>query len=722
MASRDLDSAIVLTKGLTVTGRVVDAAGRPVKGAKAIVGTTPRTPALDRDDERTGRVRPGELRRRPDDRHGRRPRASRHELRKVQVAERRPHPWPSRSRSRDAILRGKVVDLDGKPVAGAFFGADTWRGHRSMVPGQHRGDGRFEWRSAPKDVVLYSAGNYGYMSSRNVPMTASDKEQVITLYPELVIAGRVTDAETGRPVTRFRVVRGQKYPVRKQTDWAENEAVEVTGGRYTVRFNEPCEGFFVRVEAPGYQPAESRAFRCDRGEPDLRLRPPPRRRSCPGSSCSPTASRPTGAEVMLATETMGCADAGRGDFDRRANLAEDHDRTRRPVRVHAAEGASSCSSRPATRDMPTPPPRSCRESGKLVLAVVGEDRGRGPDRESARGRPARSTYSPDSGVRGTGPMSSTYGYHAVTDDRGRFAFDRVVPGRGTASRELPARGEGPGMQAWGWQEPVEVKPGQTARVRLGGGGRAVVGRIVLDGKPESPVDWTKNQPVEIHDRLEAAPVRRGSRQGRAVPDRGRPARRVRAESHRDRSARAGVARREADRLCAARDLLVAPGRPDQPVELGVITAKLFETLKVGELAPDFNVERLAGKGKGDRLQLGDERGKLVLLDFWATLVPALRSTKSPPARTSRRPSAATRGSGSSASGATRTSSRPCGAIRENGLIWTHGFAGVRASGVVVNYKLRTIPATFLVGPDGRILAKDLRGAALKEADRQGPEG
>ena len=36
--SRNLNSVIVLKKGLTVTGRVVDAAGRPVKGARALFG------------------------------------------------------------------------------------------------------------------------------------------------------------------------------------------------------------------------------------------------------------------------------------------------------------------------------------------------------------------------------------------------------------------------------------------------------------------------------------------------------------------------------------------------------------------------------------------------------------------------------------------------------------------------------------------------------------
>ena len=48
-----------------------------------------------------------------------------------------------------------------------------------------------------------------------------------------------------------------------------------------------------------------------------------------------------------------------------------------------------------------------------------------------------------------------------------------------------------------WQEPVEVGPGQTVEVRIGGKGRPVIGRIVLDGTPAVPIDWTQNEPVVI---------------------------------------------------------------------------------------------------------------------------------------------------------------------------------------------------------------------------------
>src|SRR5262249_36010182 len=104
---------------------------------------------------------------------------------------------------------GKVVDRSGKPIAGATIYPETWRAHRTLEFRADTGpDGRFEWRSAPGDVVPYSISKAGYISRGGVALPPTGAEQVITLDPELVISGRVTDAATGRPVPAFRLIRG----------------------------------------------------------------------------------------------------------------------------------------------------------------------------------------------------------------------------------------------------------------------------------------------------------------------------------------------------------------------------------------------------------------------------------------------------------------------------------------------------------------------------------
>ena len=92
-----------------------------------------------------------------------------------------------------------------------------------------------------------------------------------------------------------------------------------------------------------------------------------------------------------------------------------------------------------------------------------------------------------------------YNYSARTDDRGRFRFDRVIPGHGTVSRSVITEmgPGGPWRHMQGWPVWVDVKPGQVVQVTIGGKGRPVIGRIILDGIPESPIDWTRNDPVEV---------------------------------------------------------------------------------------------------------------------------------------------------------------------------------------------------------------------------------
>ena len=209
--SHDLDSVTVLKKGLTVTGRVVDAAGRPVRGARALFGPEylgtpgpPRGTTNERGEFTLENCEPG-----PSiitvQAEGFAPRID-----DVRVEE-KTAPVEIRLTEPGSTLRVKVVDVQGKPVAGAVVVTNRWRGHRSIeFRAETDQDGRLEWQSAPKDAVLYDIGKEDYMWIQP-ELTASEREQTVTLHPKLVISGRVTDAETGRPVPKFRAVRGWKW-------------------------------------------------------------------------------------------------------------------------------------------------------------------------------------------------------------------------------------------------------------------------------------------------------------------------------------------------------------------------------------------------------------------------------------------------------------------------------------------------------------------------------
>ena len=56
------------------------------------------------------------------------------------------------------------------------------------------------------------------------------------------------------------------------------------------------------------------------------------------------------------------------------------------------------------------------------------------------------------------------------------------------------------------------------------------------------------------------------------------------------------------------------GRSDQALALGDLVLEVVKRLKVGDVAPVFEIETVDGQP----LKLSDFRGKYVLLDFWAT--------------------------------------------------------------------------------------------------------
>ncbi len=347
-----------------------------------------------------------------------------------------------------------------------------------------------------------------------------------------------------------------------------------------------------------------------------------------------------------------------------------------------------------------------------------------------------------------------YEYEAETDEQGRFVVERVVPGEAratTASRQGTNRGSYASLCS----TTIEIKPGETTRVTIGGQGRPVIGRLIAPGGTALPLNLAgaRGSLTKKSDQIEMPlpadfstwePERRraysfawykspaGKASRRAMRASG-----LKIES--DGSFRAEeilpglyelsvtIAGAEPAsqsteetviRATAKRDVLVpqTPGdRNSQPLDLGslelAVNVTRYKALDVGQPAPEFAASTLDGKP----LRLADYRGRFVLLDFWATwCIPCLEqepSLKSAYDTFGKDPRFAL-----VSLSLDENIETPKAYLAKRQLGWTQAFLGAwSTTRVPADYGVRGIPSIWLIGPDGRVLDRDLRGDAIKNA-------
>ena len=650
--------------------------------------------------------------------------------------------------SKGATVRGRVVDSAGKPIEGAYINYEATTDAA----------GRFTLAGLPEGAPTISVQAEGFLSLEQQPVSTGDDENVVTLRRPTRVTGSVVDAETGKPIPSFKVVPGTQRSAGQPMYISRDMTGAFTGGKFEANFHDPNYAFVVdgrvlRVEADGYVPAVSpvipagteaftHEFKLSRGEGQ--------RGVVLGVDRKPLA----GATVWVSTP---------GEMVYVTDGAV-HEKSPYPSVTTGDDGSF------------TIPPQGgpfaavvLSESGIIIksdaeLKHNPELRlmpwGRVEGVVKVDGKPAagetveidyRNAIYPD---KATVAIQNT---PATTGPDGRYVFERVGPVQAKVGRVLPPDAKaGARMRRPTHQQPVNVKPGETVTVNFGAGDGDGGGgpSVALVGRIKPPADLADRgnaitygdlselrlvlPPLPVPGNFNAMTMEQKAKWGQAYmqsPEgkklnrnnvkRGRFPVIVRGDGSFsvddlgpgtyslsvrgvDTSKRTNNSLGE--EVAKGETMFVIPENfAGKRFDVGELVLESLFNLPVGKEVPDPQLKTLDGKP----LKLSDYRGKVVLLDFWATWcgpcvgdTPNLKAVHEAFGKDERFVLVSL---------SLDPDAQPAiDYVKKNELGWVHVFLGDWGkTKVPEQFGVRGIPAYFLIGPDGKLISKEVNGNNMK---------
>ena len=724
-ALRDGSAVLRLHRGTLVQGTVLAPNGQPVAGAEVFYGEGQgygnAIPPLKSDAE--GRftlgIKPGSVSTLVAQAPGFGP-----TLERVKVGNETLRTYLTLDSAHS--LRGRVVDPSGKPIAHAGVVA-FWSGSGGS-PRSSFGvasaqqlttddDGRFEWKEAPGKGVQVEVSAIGFAATNTLSL-ASDVDHQIVLTPPTVVKGSVIDRDTGQPLSRFSLTLAAAWQPGDPFIWQRGGDVESVAkkapGLFEYTTSSPAHRYLMCVQAEGYLPEDSDPFPTDGATHTLPFRLI-KAEPIKGTVWNPDGSPAREGFVYLVPPHRD------GWIDYLSLQNDDVPKDKRSRTVHATiEGDGRFVLPPQKENFAL---LALTDAGHALVArrdVQGEATlrlqpwARISGTVTIGGKPAANL-----GLQSYDPAESTLieseprlvrRCYVKTDADGRFELPRVMPGRLSLAEWVP---NGVNRRIWPViRGTVDVEAGRSYDLKIGASGRLVIGQLTL---PRTD-DWMirKAEVVPRNTKTD-----RPAKIGVELLQEGR----FRAIDLQpgDYILRLALHERPPSESCGwgrvlseyAHDFTVPAGSTasDPPLDLGRLESVLVDSrpLDVGDRAPDFTIKTLEGK----ELKLADFRGKYVLLDFWASWcapclaeMPNLQAIQDQYAKDPRFVLI-----GLSLDDQPGAAASSANALK---LSWRQGFAGPD-SPVVAAYGATAIPATFLIGLDGNILAKDLRGEKTKTA-------
>ncbi len=482
---------MTLSRGIVVTGNIIDHKGDPVGGARVrakFLNSQRQAVANDKGEYRLSGCQPGQVSivaTAPG--HG-------PELQSVKLAL--GHEPVDFVLPKGRTIRVRMVDGAGKPVPKFRVLFQDWRGSEhayelDKVLAYAGADGVWEWREAPEDVVIADICPPEGMQLVSQRLVARDEEYLFEVKPALDVTGRVVDQETGKPVPEFRVTLGIQTE-RGEIQWIRRETFDGRNGAFTYGTDRPYPAFLFRIEALGYAPLETRKVAPDEGKVtlDVALKPAP---ALEGVVLLPDGKPAAGAMVLIGTEESDI-NFDNGEFeeesrcDRQKTGADG--RFRLPpqagpfelIVVHSAGLAWVQPDGEKSMEMRLAGPIRLEAWARLEgVARIGSQPAEGVEVQMAH---QATVYS------GNGRPRVDWSYSHVASKDGRFVWNRVVPGSGTLYRTV-AYNVRPDSASYAatQQQRVKFVAGETTEVTLGGAGRAVTGKLLAPPDANERPDW-----------------------------------------------------------------------------------------------------------------------------------------------------------------------------------------------------------------------------------------